>query len=297
MIDLNDLALFHQVVRAGSFAEAARRVGMPSNTLSRKIVHLEDQLDVRLLQRTTRKLTLTDAGQTLFDKSAGPIDEALHVSRELLQSSQTPSGNVRIAVTADFFEFFRMEWIAGFLASHPRVHLDFLLSDDLTDLVADRIDIAFRGGAQKDSSFIARKIGDTDLVFAASPAYLHRRGSPRTFRELAQHDCITNAKPGRTLWRADGPQGLETVDVTSRIGVNTTQSQIRAAEAGLGICFVPKTQLARSFASGALTEVLPHYRQETAGMFVVYPNRKQIPRAVAAFLEMTMARVETADWL
>jgi len=296
MIDLNDLALFHQVVRAGSFAEAARRVGMPSNTLSRKILQLENRLDVRLLQRTTRKLTLTDAGQTLFDKSAEPIDEALQVSRELLESSQAPSGNVRIAVTADFFEFFRMEWVAEFLAIYPKVHLDFLLSDELTDLIADRIDIAFRGGAQKDSTFVARKIGNTDLVLAASPAYLRAKGSPATFLEVGQHDCITNGKRGRTIWRAEGPDGMETVEVTSRMGVNTTQSQIRAAEAGLGICFVPKTQLARSFASGALSPVLSNYRQETAGVFVVYPNRKQMPRAVSAFLEMTMARAASADW-
>lgn len=106
MIDLNQLALFHQVVRHRSFAEAAQRLGIPSNTLSRKIVQLENQLDVRLLQRTTRTLTLTDAARSLFDSSAQPIDEAMQATRQLLEASQVPSGSVRIAVTADFFEFF-----------------------------------------------------------------------------------------------------------------------------------------------------------------------------------------------
>lgn len=296
MIDLNELAVFHQVVRAGSFAEAARRLGMPANTLSRKIVQLEAGLEVRLLQRTTRKLTLTDAGRSLFEASAQPIDEALQATRQLLEAGQTPSGGVRIAVTADFFEFFQMAWIADFLAVYPKVRLDFVLSDELTDLIAEGIDIAFRGGAQRDSSFIARKLGRTDLVLAASPAYLDAKGTPATFQDLAHHQCITTGKPGRIVWRAEGPKGLETVEVRGPFGANTTQSQVRAAQAGLGICFVPMTQLTRSLDSGALAPVLPDYRQETAGFYVVYPNRKQIPKSVSAFLEMTFARAAEAKW-
>jgi DNA-binding transcriptional LysR family regulator len=297
MIDLNELALFHQVVRAGSFAEAARRVGVPANTLSRKIVQLEGRLDIRLLQRTTRKLTLTDAGRSLFEASAQPIDDALQATRQLLEAGQAPSGGVRIAVTADFFEFFQMAWVAEFLAAHPKVRLDFVLSDDLTDLIADSIDIAFRGGAQKDSTFIARKLGRSDLVLAASPGYLNAKGTPASFQDLASHYCITTGKPGRVVWRAEGAAGPESVEVRGPFGANTTQSQVRAAQAGLGICFVPVTQLTRSLQSGALVAVLPRYRQETAGFYVVYPNRKQIPKSVSAFLDMTFARAAEAAWL
>lgn len=296
MIDLNELALFHQVVRAGSFAEAARRSGVPANTLSRKIVQLESQLDVRLLQRTTRKLTLTDAGRSLFERSAQPIDDALQATRQLLEASQAPSGNVRIAATADFFAFFRMEWIAEFLAAHPKVRLDFVLSDELTDLVAEGIDIAFRGGAQKDSTFVARRLGRTDLVLAASPAYLATTGAPATFQDLAHHACITAGKPGRTAWHATGPNGLETVEVRGQFGANTTGSQVRAAQAGLGICFVPMTQVTASLADGSLIAVLPQYRLETAGFFVVYPNRRHIPCGVAAFLDMAFAKAAASEW-
>ncbi len=297
MIDLNELALFHQVARAGSFAVAARRLGMPSNTLSRKIGQLESQLQVRLLQRTTRKLTLTDAGRALFDSSAHAIDEALQATRQMLEASRVPSGGVRIAVTADFFEFFRMDWIAEFLQTYPKVRLDFVLSDEVTDLIDHSIDLAFRGGLQKDSTFIARKLGRADLILAASPAYLQAKGTPASFQELAMHDCITTGKPGRVVWRAEGPAGLETVEVRGPFSANTTQSQIRAAQAGIGICFVPMTLLERSLQSGALVAVLPHYRQETAGFYVVYPNRKQLPRSVSAFLDMTFARAAESAWL
>ena len=124
MLDLNDIAIFVQVVRSGSFAEAARRLGVPSNTLSRRIQQLEEQLGTRLLQRSTRKLELTGAGQAFHERCAGAVDGLTEAGRTLSVGSQEPSGLVRVAATADFFDFFQMEWVAGFLAAHPRVRLD-----------------------------------------------------------------------------------------------------------------------------------------------------------------------------
>ena len=120
MFDLNDVAMFVQVVRCGSFAGAARRLGMPSNTLSRRIQELESHLGTRLMQRSTRKLTLTNAGQAFHERCAGAVDGLVQAGQELMTGSQAPSGMVRVAATADFFEFFPMEWIAEFLAAYPR---------------------------------------------------------------------------------------------------------------------------------------------------------------------------------
>lgn len=116
-----------------------------------------------------------------------------------------------------------MEWIASFLVTYPKVRLDFVLSDELSDLIADGIDMAFRGGEQKDSSFIARRLGRANLMLAASRGYLSVRGVPVTFQELVTHDCITTGKPGRVVWRAEGPIGMETVEVRGRFGGNTTR--------------------------------------------------------------------------
>ena len=291
MIDLNDLALFHQVVRAGSFAEASRRLGVPSNTLSRRIEQFEAALDTRLLQRTTRRMALTDAGQALFDRSVGPVEDALTAIRELRDASPEPSGTVRVAVTADFFEFVRMEWVARFLAAYPKVRVDFILSDDRTDLIADGIDLAFRGGELKDSSLIARRLYASPLVLVASPAYVRERGMPCSLQDLATHDCVTSGKPGRTLWHFEGEHGAESVAVRGKFGANTAKSQVTAARAGLGICLAPEPLVAPMLQDGSLVPILPDVPRPKVDVFVVYPNRKHVPPAVTAFLDMTLSQL------
>jgi DNA-binding transcriptional LysR family regulator len=151
MFDLNDVAMFVQVVRCGSIAVAARRVGVPSNTVSRRIQQLEARLGTRLMQRSTRKLTLTSAGRAFHERCAGAVDWLFEAGQELMTGSHEPGGLVRVAAPADFFDFFPMEWVAGFLAAHPRVRLDFVLSDAKADLIAEQIDVAFRGGPLRDS--------------------------------------------------------------------------------------------------------------------------------------------------
>ncbi len=186
MLDLNDVALFVQVVRSGSFAEAARRLGMPSNTVSRRVQQLEAQLESRLLQRSTRKLTLTHAGQGFYERCVDAVDGLMDAGQELMMGSEEPSGLVRIAAMADFFDFFPMEWVADFLAAHPRVQLDFVLSDARVDLIADRIDVAFRGGPLQDSGYVGRQLlkNDGDGM-VASPAYIAARGTPLSLQDLA----------------------------------------------------------------------------------------------------------------
>lgn len=295
MLDLNQLAMFHAVVQAGSFAGAARRLGMPANSLSRHIRQLEEHLGQRLLRRSTRKLTLTSAGHTLDAQSREPLQEVLQAAQQLAQDSQTPHGTVRIAAPADFFDFFPMVWIAEFLATYPAVQLDFVLSDAHSDLIAEGIDIALRGGELEDSSLVARKLGDASQVLAASPGYLAQRGTPGTFTELALHDCILSRRlgrnPERTVWRLDGPQGPETVEVGGRFGANTAQSQLRAAIAGLGICLLPKNLLSLARQNGQLTQILAGWEKSSGGFYAVYPSRRQIPRAVSAFVDLVLQRM------
>ena len=183
MLDLNDIAVFVQVVRHGSFAAAARRLGQPPNTVSRRIQQLEAQLGTRLMQRSTRRLTLTSAGQAFHERCAGAVDGLVEAGQELITGSREPSGLVRVAATADFFDFFPMEWVADFLAAHPLVRIDFVLSDAKADLIAEQIDIAFRGGALPDSGYVGRKLmsARTDGM-VASPAYIAARGTPATFK-------------------------------------------------------------------------------------------------------------------
>jgi len=293
MLDLNQMALFVQVVQAGSFAEAARRLGVPPTTLSRQVAQLEDALQARLLQRTTRKLSLTDAGRTLFDQCAAQIEALQNAANQLAGDKQTPQGSVRVAASAGFFEYFQMEWIAEFLTSYPGVQLEFVLSDAMADFIEEGIDVAFRGiGELPDSSLVARKVASTYLALAASPAYLAARGMPRTVQDLAAHDCIRpGGKAAQITWRLNGPDGPTSIAVTGRFSANTGQAQIKAAVAGLGICLVPIGALQPGLQSGALVEVLPGVASSVANLYVVYPSRRHVPRAVTAFVEMTVQRL------
>ena len=290
MLDLNQMALFVHVVQAGSFAEAARRLGLPPTTLSRQVAQLEDSLQARLLQRTTRKLSLTDAGRTLYDRCAVQI-EALTEAADAL--SGDPKGRIRVAAPADFFDYFQMDWLAEFLERYPAVQVEFVLSNGMADFVDEGIDLAFRGsGDLPDSSLVARKLASSYLALAASPVYLAARGTPRTVEDLADHDCIRPAKQGPSgTWRLGNAQGSTQVQVSGRFAANTGQAKVKAAIAGLGICLQPIGALRNALASGELVQVLPGVASAAAGLYVVYPSRRHVPRAVTAFVDMTLERL------
>jgi len=300
MLDLNDIAMFVQVVRHGSFAGAARRLGLPPNTVSRRIQQLEAQLGTRLMQRSTRKLTLTSAGQAFHERCAGAVDGLAEAGQELISGSQQPSGRVRVAAMADFFDFFPMEWVAEFLAAHPLVRIDFVLSDASADLIAEQIDVAFRGGALPDSGYVGRKLlGARTDGMVASPAYIAARGAPATLQDLADHDCVTSPHPsGRTLWRLAGPGGAEEeVQVAGRFSGNTAQALRKAALAGLGIALLPPTMARLDLEAGRLVPVLPQYQRTGQGLSVLYPSRKHLPLAVSAFIGMVMEKLSAVEAL
>lgn len=294
MLDLNDVAIFVQVVRCGSFAEAARRLGVPPNTLSRRVQQLEAQLGTRLMQRSTRHLTLTSAGQVFLERCSGAVEGLMDAGEELLAVNQEPSGLVRVAAPADFFDFFAMEWLTEFLTAHPKVRVDFVLSDGRADLIADRIDVALRGGILEDSSLFARKVldaGNDGLV--ASPAYVARQGVPDTLQDLADHDCLVFSHPsGKATWRVTGPDGAQAeVQVAGRFSGNTAQALRKAALAGLGIALLPSTLTQRDLRAGLLVPVLPQYHRQGHGVHMVYPSRRYLPLAVSAFMELVISKM------
>ena len=293
MLDLNDIGLFVQVVRFGSFAEAGRRLGIPANTVSRRIQELEEQLGARLMQRSTRKLKLTDAGHELYGNSAAAVDGLQQAGEDLIAGARIPRGLIRVAMPADFFDFYKMEWVAEFLASHPQVRIEFVLSDATVDLIEEGIDVAFRGNATRGPNYVVRKIQSRSIGLVASPAYLAARGTPATLQDLTRHDClfVPQARDYAT-WRLQGPDDdeEEEVTVTGRVMANTAQAIRKAAIAGLGIALTPILGTA-DFAAGWLVPVLPQYMRRNLGMSVVYPNRAHLPLAVSAFIDSVVGRM------
>ena len=297
MLDLNDVAVFVHVVRAGSFAEAARQLGMPPNTVSRRIHQLEAQLGTRLMQRSTRRLTLTGAGENFHERCAGAVDGIVDAGQELA-GNEEPSGLVRVAAPADFFDFLPMEWVAEFLAAHPRVRLDFALSDAKADLIAERIDVAFRGGLLGDSNYVGRQLlGARNGGMVASPAYIAARGAPGALQDLVHHDCVTSPEPsGRATWRMTGPDGNEEeVQVAGRFTASTAQALRKATVAGLGIALLPGPMARRDVRAGVLVPVLPEYQRAGEGLNVLYPSRRYLPRAVSAFIELVVEKLRDVE--
>lgn len=293
MLDLNDLAMFVQVVRAGSFSEAARRLRMPANTLSRRVDQLEGQLGTRLLHRSTRKLAPSAEGQALYERYAPALDQLLEIE-QLHAGTQEPSGLVRVTAMAGLFEIFRLEWLAEFFARHPGISVDFLLDDMPTDLVAERIDLALRMGIETGSGFKVRRLAPNTMILAASPGYLDRRSFPRTLRELAGHDCLAiSSRQGRNTWRLQGPRGSQEVSINSRFAVNDMRVLAQACKAGLGIALLPHLIAAPMIASGELVHVMPTYRRTSneLGLQLVYTSRPPVPPAVAVFADFLWGKL------
>ena len=286
-MDLNDVALFVQVVRAGSFAEAGRRLGMPPSTVSRRVQLLEAALGTRLMQRTTRRLVLTDAGNNFYAESADQIDALLRVAGEVSNDSTQIAGRVRVAAPVDFFSWFPAQAIAQFIAEHPRVNLEFELNDARVDLLGEGIDVALRGG-DRDPSLFARKLGTGCQTLVASPGNLAAHGVPPQPGDLSSHHCVTSPSHGgsRTTWRLGGVHNqATTVEVAGPFQVNTSSAQLEGALAGLGIALLPAALSATHVEAGRLKEVLPDYTSGAIGVHFVYHSRRQLPRAVSAFID------------
>jgi len=294
VLDLNEVRMFVQVVRARSFAEAARRLGVPPNTLSRRVRQLEAGLDTRLMQRSTRKLTLTAAGSAFFERCAPAVDGVLDAGKDLAGGSQIASGTVRVAAPADFLDFFKIEWVVQFLEQHPKVRLDFVLNDARADLIDEAIDVAFRGGPVSDQQIVYRRLMTQSFQLVASPAYLRTRGKPTTLLELGRHDCLTpSGGPGLVTWTLDGRGGREEVKVSGRVRANSARILLRSCLVGLGVALLPGVLVDAHIHAGRLVRVLPEYGSEGANLNVILPSSQQIPIAVSAFIEFAADKLQS----
>src|SRR5258705_2908114 len=236
MLDLNDIVVFARVVEGGSFTAAARLLGMRKTTVRRRIAALEREVGVRLIQRTTRSLNMTDAGRLYYEQSSQALRTIEDANLRLAEARAEPSGTIRISAPAGFAGHFLTSAVFDFLAAYPKTRVELHLTDDTLNLVGNRIDPASRTGILPDPTLIARKLASTHRILCASPDYLARRGVPVASADLARHHCvIAGPSTGRAYWVLDGPRGQETVAVSGRFAANEMQAVIGAAIAGYGI--------------------------------------------------------------
>jgi len=282
--------MFVHVARCGSFAEAARSLNIPPATISRRVQQLEIDLGTRLMQRSTRQLSLTSAGESLREKCAAAIDELMIAGRLHKADGAQLGGTVRVAAPDSFFSFFLMDWVKQFLREFPGVNFDFVLSDETVDMISERIDVAFRSGPIDNTSFVSRRIFKDFGGLAASPDYLATYGTPDSIEDLAEHRCLTfSDRRINSIWRLQDEEGNEKeVRVQGKFSCNTHEGLRRAAIAGLGIAVLPSVLTGHDIASGALIRVLPGYRYGGRGLSVVFPSNQQRPLAVTRFADMAV---------
>jgi DNA-binding transcriptional LysR family regulator len=292
-MDLNDIRVFAQVVQRGSFIGASRALEMPRSTVSRRISELEQRLGARLLQRTTRKLSLTDVGQTYYEYAArimAEVDEAnLAVSR--LQAS--PRGKLRVTAPVSFGHLAPV--IASYLVSYPDVEVDVVCIDRGVDLLQEGFDVAIRAGRLADSTLFARSLGTMRNILVASPSFLRRQPVLTTPGELEDVECVlfgAGSEPG--AWAIRGEGKTVRVRVRGRLIVNDFEYVQQAAIAGLGVAMLPAHRCVDDIRSGKLRRVLPEWYSPEVPVHAVYASARHLSPKVKTLLDHLRDHLRTA---
>lgn len=288
MQDLNDLFYFAKVVEAGGFAAAGRLLGLPKSRLSRRVAELEARLNVRLLQRTTRKLALTDLGERYYRHCQAMLVEAEMADEVAAQLSAEPRGRVKLSCPVALAETSLNEMLPGFLAAYPHVNLELLLTNRRVDLLNEGVDVALRVRApgDEDLSLISRRLRQAKTALVAAPSLLVRRqlASPDELATLPILGAIESDR--RVHMRLLGPQGeTREVALEARLAAEDFNLRKNVALAGLGVTLLPFNYCSEELADGRLVRVLPDWSEPEAYLQAVYPHRRGILPAVRALLD------------
>lgn len=288
-VEPNDLALFARIVESGSFSLAAQRMDLPKSTVSRRIALLEAKLGERLLQRTTRKLTLTEFGASLLEHARKVVEE-VEAAGALVQHRQlAPSGRLRVSMPADFANLGMTQMIATFIERYPAIVLELDLSPRRVDLVGENFDIAIRmGDLPEDSSLHARRVALERIALYAAPSYIARRGMPQHPDELLEHDllCLANRHGGTLSWKLTRGKIVWERELPARLAANSPDLLARIACAGTGIAASSDLFAEGSVEKGELVRVLPEWSMPEVTGWAVFPGRRLMPAKTRAFLDM-----------
>ncbi|MBY6241391.1 LysR family transcriptional regulator [Methylosinus sp. Sm6] len=283
---LEAMRAFVAVAEAGSFTAAAERRDLSRAMASKHVMDLEAHLGLRLLDRTTRSVGLTEAGATYAARCREIIDAIEAAEHEATSGAAEPVGRLRVSAPSFFGSRFIAPLIAQFAERHPKVGVELLLDDKFVDLVQEGCDLAIRIGRLEDSSLVASRIASAKLMVCGAPSYLDRRGRPRRPADLSEHECLrySHATVG-AAWPFDGPDGPELVRLSSRFASNNAESLCAMAAAGLGLVCAPDFYVAELLRAGELEQVLADRMIEPLGIFIVHPSRRHVPSKVRAFIE------------
>lgn len=284
-MDLNSIWMFLKVTQTGSFTQAAKELGVPKSTISKKVADLETSLQTTLLKRTTRSLTLTEVGKEYYKSCAKALDDLKAAEANTQALSSEPVGHLRVTAPSEFAQSAQGEIMNGFLKAYPKVTLELILTNQAMDLVRDNIDVAIRAGALKDSNLKARKIGNNRFQLFASPGYLKKAAPIKTPADLAKHSClIFTALEDSGTWALKSGTKVAKIKIFGPYQANSISAIKSMAIAGGGVALLPCSSCRTELEKNQLSVILPEWSSGDASVHLVYQNSPFIAPKVTAFL-------------
>ncbi|HVG62300.1 MAG TPA: LysR family transcriptional regulator [Hyalangium sp.] len=296
MSRLFEAEVFVLVVDEGSFTAAARRLAITKSYASKLVTRLEDRLGVRLLQRSTRQLTLTEPGRAYYERCTEVMQTLEQAEDEATSLHAAPRGRLRVTLPTAFGMSYLTGPLAEFKARYPELTLEAVFSDRQVDLLAEGFDLAIRAGDVADTQLITHRLATAEMFVCASKAYLERRGTPREPEELARHECLLyayHAVPG--TWTLQGPRGEISVRVEGTLVANHARMLMEAASQGLGLAFLPVFHTAPYLRDGRLRRVLPGW-QRTVALQALFPHARHLSAKVRVLVDFLAERFRVLPW-
>lgn len=284
------LKSFVRLAETGSFSAVAREAGATQPAISRQISALEEHLGARLVQRSTRSLRLTEDGQDLLAHARLILDAVAGAEASIGRQRTAPAGLVRLGAPTVFGRLYLAPHVGELLARYPELAVELVLSDDVTDLVQQGLDVALRVGEITDTSLVARRVGGFGLVAVASPAYLAARGEPARPEELTEHECILFTRVADpNTWHFHTAEGPQPVRIQGRLRVNSIEAAVAAAVAGAGISLLPTWLIRDELANGSLKRLFKEFQMARRPIALVYPSRRFLAPRTRAVIDFLVA--------
>ena len=297
-MDLNDIVVFTKVAETKSFTGAAEQLGLPKSTVSRKLAQLEERLGVRLVQRTTRKLALTEIGEAYYARASRIVSDIQAAEQVVTDMQATPRGRLRVTAPIDLSTRYLGAIIAEYIADHPDITVELDAADRVVDLIEEGFDVAVRFGVLPESTLIARKLTTLNALLCASPAYLAKRGTPKTVDELEDHDKVLFAPSARTTgWTLQSGEATYELGRPARFISNNLGAVRDVVLAGGGIAVMTEFMVACDIHEGRLVRLLPEWTSRTFDVQAVYPARQNLPPRLQLFLDHLGKALNPPPWV
>jgi DNA-binding transcriptional LysR family regulator len=295
---LSGVSVLFAIVEAGSMTRAAEALGLSPPAVSRALARLEQRIGVRLLERTTRSLSLTDEGRRFYEQVGPHLAGLEQAAMEASGASNTVRGRLRVNIDPLFSRTVVSKHMGGFLKQHPQLSVELIMRDAVGDLVADGFDLAIRFGEPPAGSFVARKLMETRVLTVASPAYLKAHGKPAKPKELEQRDCIDFYNPANSRaygWELRRKREVLNLRIKGRLLVSDAGALLDACEAGVGIAQLLEIFCAHLLVKGRLVQLFPEWSDERFPLYAIYPSRLHRAAKVRAFIDFVMKTLQPVD--